>query len=74
MKCAFCRHGETAPGQVTVTLERTGTVVVVRDVPAEVCSQCGEYFLDQTATARVLGLAGDAARRRAEMEIVRYAA
>ncbi|MBF0284460.1 MAG: type II toxin-antitoxin system MqsA family antitoxin [Magnetococcales bacterium] len=74
MKCAICRHGETVPGFVTVTLERAGTVVVVREAPAEVCGQCGEYFLDEKTTARVLGLASEAVERRAEVEIVRYAA
>lgn len=74
MKCVLCRHGETAPGHVTVTLEKTGTVVVIRDVPAEVCGQCGEYFLDEPITAQVLGMAGEAAKRHTEVEIVRYVA
>lgn len=57
MKCVLCRHGETAPGEVTVTLQRGATVVVVKGVPAEVCAQCGEYFLDEATTARVTALA-----------------
>ncbi|MHB8237633.1 MAG: type II toxin-antitoxin system MqsA family antitoxin [Acidithiobacillus ferrivorans] len=46
MQCVICRHSATQPGTVTVTLERGATVVVIKDVPAEVCSQCGEYYLD----------------------------
>ena len=34
MKCAICRHGETQPGTVTVTLERGGATVVIKEVPA----------------------------------------
>lgn len=45
MKCIVCKHGETEPGQVTISVERHGAVVVVRDVPADVCATCGEEYL-----------------------------
>ncbi|MEK6770154.1 MAG: type II toxin-antitoxin system MqsA family antitoxin [Pseudomonadota bacterium] len=74
MKCVICRHGETAPGLVTVTLQREGTVVIMRDVPANVCRNCGEYYLDESVAAKVYSEADAAAARRAEVEILRYAA
>ena len=74
MKCVICKHGETAPGSVTVTFEREGTVVVIKAVPASVCQDCGEYYLDEATSARVLAMGEEAVRRRAEMEVVRYAA
>ncbi|MCL5980481.1 type II toxin-antitoxin system MqsA family antitoxin [Thiomonas sp.] len=74
MKCVICRHGDTRPGTVTVTLERGDTVVVIKDVPAEVCQQCGEYYLDKATTARVMRMAEEAVQRHAEVEILRYAA
>jgi YgiT-type zinc finger domain-containing protein len=37
MNCAICRNGEMRPGKATVTLERDGTTLIVRGVPAEVC-------------------------------------
>ena len=45
MRCIVCKHGETEPGQVTISVERRGAVVVVRDVPADVCTTCGEEYL-----------------------------
>ena len=74
MKCSICKHGETEPGHVTVTLERGNTVVVIKDVPAQVCQDCGEYYLDQATTARLLEQAEGAVRRNVEMEVLRYAA
>lgn len=74
MKCVICKHGETAPGQVTVTLERGQTVVIMRDVPAEVCRNCGEYYLDEVVASKVYREAEVAASRHAEVEILRYAA
>lgn len=74
MKCVTCKHGETQPGKVTVTLQRGESVVVIKEVPAEVCRQCGEYYLDDRTTARVMAMAEEAVKHRAEVEILRYAA
>ena len=74
MKCVICKHGTTAQGLVTVTLNRSGTVVIVRDVPANVCQNCGEYYLDDVVARKVYAEADAAAARHAEVEILRYAA
>ena len=74
MKCMICKHGTTTEGLVTVTLNRAGTVVIVRDVPASVCRNCGEYYLDESVAAKVYAEADAAAARRTEVEILRYAA
>jgi len=72
--CVLCKNGETRPGTVTVTLERGKTVVVVRDVPAEVCENCGEYYLDSSVAQEVYQRAEAAVARNAEVEILHYAA
>lgn len=74
MRCTICRHGETAPGTATVTLTRGGTTLVVRDVPAEVCVTCGEDYLSEAASRRVLAVAKAAVRRDVEVEVLRFAA
>jgi YgiT-type zinc finger domain-containing protein len=52
MKCAFCKAGTTNPGSATYTVERDGHTYVLRDVPGEVCGDCGEaYFSGATVTA-----------------------
>jgi len=53
MKCPICKHGETGAGHATVTLERGGATVVFRQVPADICDNCGEEFVPEE-TARVL--------------------
>ncbi|MBI1787154.1 MAG: type II toxin-antitoxin system MqsA family antitoxin [Acidobacteria bacterium] len=74
MNCLFCKHGETRPGQVTVTLQRSETTVILKNVPAEVCQNCGEYYLSESVTDRALKKAESAVRNGAELEIVRFAA
>lgn len=74
MNCVICKTGRTAPGRVTVTLQRDESVVIIKDVPAEVCEDCGEYYLDEFVTNRVYALAEEAVERHAEVEVLRYAA
>lgn len=74
MRCVICKHGETKPGLVTVTLERDESIVVIKKVPAEVCDNCGEYYLSDTITEQVLLRAEVAVNNGAEVEIIRYAA
>ena len=45
MECVICKTGTTKQGKVTVTVDIKGTVVVIRNVPAKVCSNCGNYYL-----------------------------
>lgn len=74
MKCALCKNGETRSGLVTVTLQRGETTVILKAVPAEVCENCGEYFLSAEVTDIVLQRAELAAKNGAEVEILRFAA
>ena len=46
MKCLACKHGKLKPGRTTVTVEREGTTIVIRNVPANVCETCGEDYLE----------------------------
>jgi YgiT-type zinc finger domain-containing protein len=74
MNCAICKTGKTRPGLVTVTLIRGETTVVIKNVPAEVCDNCGEYYLEESVAAKVYGQAEEAVQRKAEVEILRFAA
>lgn len=74
MKCVICRHGETKSGKVTVTLERNGTTLVIKGVPASVCGNCGEEYLSEETTARLLETAEDAAREKVLVDVRQYIA
>lgn len=74
MFCSLCRHGEAVPGRVTVTLERGTTTVVIKRVPANVCENCGEYWLSEAVTEELLSRAEEAAQRGVELELLLFAA
>ena len=74
MICVICKTGRLVRGLTTVTLQRGGTTVVIKNVPAEVCDNCGEYYLSEEMTERVLTMAEEAAQQGGELEILRWAA
>ncbi len=74
MKCVICKQGQTHNGTTTVTLERGRTTVIIKDVPAEVCENCCEYYLSEEVTQKVQQLAEHAVQQGVEIEVLRYAA
>ncbi len=74
MKCLLCRLGETTPGITTVTLHRENTIVVIKNIPADICNNCGEYYLSETMTAALLDRAETALQNGAELEVLKFAA
>ena len=67
MKCVICRYGETS-----ITLERDGTTIVIRNVPGEICQTCGEVYHGSEVTANLLQQAEKAYRDGIEVEIRNY--
>ena len=74
MKCVVCKQAETRPGRATVTLERGGITLVIKGVPAMVCPNCGEEYVDEKTTGRLLQSAEEAARTGVQVDIREYAA
>jgi YgiT-type zinc finger domain-containing protein len=74
MKCVICKQAEVEPGSATVTLERDGMTLVVKHVAARVCPNCGEEYVDETAAARLLDTAEQAARAGVQVDVREYAA
>ena len=74
MECVICRHGEMQPGTATVTLERDAATVVFKSVPAHVCDNCGEEYIDEETAARVLAAFEQAVQAGVAVDVRHYAA
>ncbi len=72
MKCVICKNGETKVGLATLTLERNGTTLVFKKVPANVCATCGEEYVEGHITAKLLKAAEDVANTGVQVEIREY--
>ena len=71
-KCVTCKQGETRPGRATVTLTRDGTTLVIKGVPANICGNCGEEYIDEATTTRLMKVAEEAARAGVEVDVREY--
>lgn len=74
MKCVVCKTGQTKPGVATVTMVRASTTVVFRDVPAEVCENCGEEYVSESITSQLLERAEVAVDLGVEVDVRHYVA
>ncbi|MGH8910285.1 MAG: type II toxin-antitoxin system MqsA family antitoxin [Egibacteraceae bacterium] len=72
MKCVVCRHGETRPGTTTVAFHEGRSTLVVNEVPAEACENCGEAYIAEEVTARLLDMASEARRTQAQVLVRDY--
>jgi YgiT-type zinc finger domain-containing protein len=51
----------SSSGCTTATLQRGECTVIVKEVPADVCEICGEYYLSEEVSAQLEKRADDAA-------------
>jgi len=72
MKCVICKYGETKEGTTTVTLERENSTIVFKDVPAKICDNCGERYLDRKTTQELLKRAKELVKSGAEVDIRKF--
>ena len=74
MKCVFCKHGVTRPGVTNMTLDRGSSIVLFREVPADICENCGEPYVSADVAKKLLARAEESFARGVDLELVKYAA
>ncbi|MBI9102189.1 MAG: type II toxin-antitoxin system MqsA family antitoxin [Spirochaetales bacterium] len=74
ISCVICKEGIYKDGSTTVTLERESTIIVVKAVPAMVCTNCGKYILSEEVTEYLMKLLDQAVLHGAAFEMLNYAA
>jgi YgiT-type zinc finger domain-containing protein len=74
MTCVICKHGQTHPQAVSVTLERGPLTLVFKSVPADVCENCGEQYVSSQTSTRLLEEAEKAAAAGVQVEVRAFAA
>ncbi|GAB3927478.1 type II toxin-antitoxin system MqsA family antitoxin [Larkinella terrae] len=70
MTCLTCKVGTTRPGTTTVLLEKNGSLVILKEVPAQICDNCGERYFDSSITKKMLEEAESVYQKGAELEII----
>jgi YgiT-type zinc finger domain-containing protein len=67
--CSLC-GGSRRTGTTTFTAELGFGVIVVRNVPALVCVQCGMDWIADDIASRIEELVEDARKRRYQVEVM----
>jgi len=70
--CPICK-GTKRQGTTTFTADFGLGVVVVRNVPALVCSQCGADWIEDKVAARIERLVEEAKAKHSQVQIVALA-
>ncbi len=66
--CPIC-GGKTAKGKTTFSADVGSGVVVVREVEATICSQCGEEWIDHATARQLEQIVNDARARRSQVDV-----
>ncbi len=70
-RCPLC-GGEKEPGTTTFAVDLQFGVVVVRQVPALVCTQCGDAWIDDRVAERLEVVVADARRKQTVVEVAQW--
>lgn len=71
MNCVICKNGSTETGKVSIVFERGEAVVLIKNVPAQVCNTCGHYYLSSEIAKKILQIAQDAFQKGTELQIIK---
>lgn len=71
MKCVTCRQGNTQPGKTVITIAEGDSVIVIKDVPAEVCDLCGAYYVDADTLEEVRKLVKHEMKIGSEVTVIK---
>jgi YgiT-type zinc finger domain-containing protein len=71
MECVICKSGNMYEGKVTVTLEKNGSIILIKEVPAHICNVCEHYYLDEKITGEVLKRGTEGLLKGAELEVMK---
>lgn len=53
MKCLICKNDQTEPGTTIMPIERDEKILLITDIPANVCTNCGEPYLSEETAREV---------------------
>ncbi len=71
VKCPLC-GGRKVDGKTTFTVDFGEGFVVVRNVPATICEQCGEEWLDDRTAKKLEKITTTARENHTELEMIPY--
>lgn len=74
MTCVICKNGSTEKGTTVATFTKNELVIVFRNVPADICQNCGENYIDEDISKNLLSVANEAYKNGVKVDVRDYIA
>lgn len=71
MKCEFCK-AELINGKVNHIVDLGDGIIIIKNVPANICRQCGEYYVDTQTALKLENIVDRVKKEKAEMLIISF--
>ena len=71
MECFMCK-GELQEKKVTYIVDLENTIIIIKDVPAKVCTKCKEKYFDDKTTENIEKIVNELKELALEVTIVNY--
>lgn len=69
--CTFCK-GDLENALTTFTLDLDSSIVIIRNVPSQVCTQCGEVYYTTEVMEQLYKIADSVRNSMTEIAILTY--
>ncbi len=66
MKCHYCK-GRMESGKTSYTIDRKGYLLVINEVPALICQQCGEPYFNEEEVEMIQNLIKDVDKKSTQL-------
>lgn len=57
MICLICKHRKMEQGTTILPIERDNEILLITNIPAQICVNCGEAYLEENTSVNVQTLA-----------------
>lgn len=71
MNCFVCK-GELKEKKVNYFVDLDNTIIIIKEVPAKVCCQCGEKYFDDKTSENIEKIVNQLKEMSTEVTIVNY--
>ena len=71
MNCFMCKDG-LKEKKVNYLVDLEKSIIIIKGVPAKVCTQCGEQYFDDKTTENIEKIVNELKKIAAEVTIVSY--
>ena len=71
MNCFMCK-GEVTDKKVNYMVDLESTIIIIKDVPAKVCTQCGEQYFEDKTSENIENIVNKLKDLSTEVTIINY--